>query len=333
MESIAELVSDDYKFTIAADEILVGIGSTPNVSGMNLEAVGVDYNKEDGIPTNDYLQTSNPRIYAAGDVCSEHKFPHIEDGRRGHRGQQRAALGPRQVEHVAIPWCTYTDPEIAHVGLYVKEARAKGIPVKTFTVMMHDVDRAITDGEDEGFVKIHVKEGTDKIIGATVAASHAGEMISEISLAMCAGIGLGALAKVEPSLSNPGAGNKNGRRRVPRDATVLADAPVATEAMDVALTSRGGATEFPRICRVSTQRRADWRLARGGWNGRRSCSGSGCARVGGSCGNCRHGSRGAAAAAAAAGALASAGAAAAGCGRRRFAAVASPLAGRGCGSG
>ena len=90
-EKIADLVSDDYKFTIAADEILVGIGSTPNVSGMNLEAVGVDYNKEDGIPTNDYLQTSNPRIYAAGDVCSEHKFPHIENGRRGHRRQQRAA--------------------------------------------------------------------------------------------------------------------------------------------------------------------------------------------------------------------------------------------------
>ena len=97
---------------------------------------------------------------------------------------------------MAIPWCTYTDPEIAHVGLYVKEARAKGIPVKTFTVMMHDVDRAITDGEDEGFVKIHVKEGTDKILGATVAASHAGEMISEISLAMSAGIGLSALARV-----------------------------------------------------------------------------------------------------------------------------------------
>jgi pyruvate/2-oxoglutarate dehydrogenase complex dihydrolipoamide dehydrogenase (E3) component len=97
---------------------------------------------------------------------------------------------------LAIPWCTYTDPEIAHVGLYVKEARAKGIPVKTFTVMMHDVDRAITDGEDEGFVKIHVREGSDKILGATVAASHGGEMISEISFAMSAGIGLSALACV-----------------------------------------------------------------------------------------------------------------------------------------
>jgi pyruvate/2-oxoglutarate dehydrogenase complex dihydrolipoamide dehydrogenase (E3) component len=195
-EKIAELISDDYKFTIAADEILVGIGSTPNVSGMNLEAVGVDYNKEDGIATNDYLQTTNSRIYAAGDVCSEHKFPHIETAAADIVVNNALFHGRDKLSSLAIPWCTYTDPEIAHVGLYVKEARAKGIPVKTFTVMMHDVDRAITDGEDEGFVKIHVKEGTDKIIGATVAASHAGEMISELSLAMCAGIGLGALAKV-----------------------------------------------------------------------------------------------------------------------------------------
>src|ERR1700723_3467425 len=165
-EKIADLVSDDYKFTIAADEILVGIGSTPNVSGMNLEAVGVDYNKEDGIATNDYLQTSNPRIYAAGDVCSEHKFPHIETAAADIVVNNALLHGRDKLSSLAIPWCTYTDPEIAHVGLYVKEARAKGIPVKTFTVMMHDVDRAITDGEDEGFVKIHVREGTDKKFSA-----------------------------------------------------------------------------------------------------------------------------------------------------------------------
>ena len=104
--------------------------------------------------------------------------------------------GREKLSSLEIPWCTYTDPEIAHVGLYVKEARARRIPTKTFTVMMSDVDRAVTDGEDEGFVKIHVRDGTDKILGATVAASHAGEMISEISLAMSAGLGLSALARV-----------------------------------------------------------------------------------------------------------------------------------------
>jgi pyruvate/2-oxoglutarate dehydrogenase complex dihydrolipoamide dehydrogenase (E3) component len=195
-QKIVDLVSDDHKFTLAVDEILVGIGSAPNVEGMNLEAAGVQYDKEAGILTNDYLQTSNPRIYAAGDVCSEKKFPHIEAAAADLVVHNALFWGRERLSALAIPWCTYTDPEIAHVGLYVTEARARGIPVKTFTVMMHDVDRAITDGEDQGFVKIHVKEGTDKILGATVAASHAGELISEISLAMNAKIGLSALARV-----------------------------------------------------------------------------------------------------------------------------------------
>jgi pyruvate/2-oxoglutarate dehydrogenase complex dihydrolipoamide dehydrogenase (E3) component len=104
--------------------------------------------------------------------------------------------GHERLSALTIPWCTYTDPEIAHVGLYVKEARERGIPVKTITVPMHEVDRAIVDGEEEGFVKIHVKEGTDRILGATVVARHAGEMISDISLAISAGIGVMELAEV-----------------------------------------------------------------------------------------------------------------------------------------
>jgi pyruvate/2-oxoglutarate dehydrogenase complex dihydrolipoamide dehydrogenase (E3) component len=97
---------------------------------------------------------------------------------------------------LTIPWCTYTDPEVAHVGLYVKQARERGIPVKTYTVPMHDVDRAIADGEEDGFAKIHVRDGTDAILGATVVARHAGEMINGISLAMVAGIGLRTVARV-----------------------------------------------------------------------------------------------------------------------------------------
>src|SRR6202167_1882337 len=195
-QKFVDLLSDDGRLTVPVDEILVGIGSAPNVEGMNLEAAGVQYEKDAGIPTNDYLQTTNARIYAAGDVCSGTKFPHIETAAAQLVVYNALFWGRERLSALAIPWCTYTDPEIAHVGLYVKEAREKGIPVKTFTVMMHDVDRAVTDGEDEGFVKIHVREGTDKILGATVAASHAGEMISEISMAMSAGIGLAALARV-----------------------------------------------------------------------------------------------------------------------------------------
>ena len=110
--------------------------------------------------------------------------------------QNALFMGRKRVSALTIPWCTYTDPEIAHVGLYVKQARERGIPVKTFTVPMHDVDRAIADGEEDGFVKIHVRDGTDTILGATVVARHAGEMINGISLAMVAGIGLRTVARV-----------------------------------------------------------------------------------------------------------------------------------------
>lgn len=91
---------------------------------------------------------------------------------------------------------TFTDPEIAHVGLYVREARARDLPVKIFTVPMHDVDCAVTDAEDVGFVKIHVEERGDRILGATIVGRHAGEIINEITLAMVAGVGLGTLAQV-----------------------------------------------------------------------------------------------------------------------------------------
>jgi len=178
------------------DAILIAIGRAPNVQGLNLESAGVEYDAISGIRINDFLQTSNSSIYAAGDVCLEHKFAHIE-GASAHIVIRNALFAGRQrLSALTIPWCTYTDPEIAHAGLYVREAREKNIPVKTITVPMHEVDRAMADGEEDGFVKIHVKEGTDKILGATVVARHAGEMISDISLAMAAGIGLRGLARI-----------------------------------------------------------------------------------------------------------------------------------------
>jgi pyruvate/2-oxoglutarate dehydrogenase complex dihydrolipoamide dehydrogenase (E3) component len=195
-EKIAELVSDDYKSSVTVDAILTGVGRRPNVEGLELEAAGVDYDKSDGIRVDDFLRTSNPRIYAAGDVCLEHKFTHAADASARIVVQNALFLGRKRLSALTIPWCTYTDPEIAHVGLYVREARERSIPVKTFTVPMHDVDRAITDGEERGFVKIHVKEGTDRILGATIVARHAGEIINELTLAMVAGVGLRTLARV-----------------------------------------------------------------------------------------------------------------------------------------
>jgi pyruvate/2-oxoglutarate dehydrogenase complex dihydrolipoamide dehydrogenase (E3) component len=195
-QKIADLLSDDYKLSVSVDEILTGMGRVPNVDGIGLEAAGVRYDCKTGVHVNDFLQTTNARIYAAGDVCLQHKFTHAADASARIVVRNALFLGRKRLSALTIPWCTYTDPEIAHVGLYVWEAQAKNIPVKTFTILMHDVDRAITDGEEEGFVKIHLRDGTDRILGATVVARHAGEMITGLSLAITSGIGLRALARV-----------------------------------------------------------------------------------------------------------------------------------------
>jgi pyruvate/2-oxoglutarate dehydrogenase complex dihydrolipoamide dehydrogenase (E3) component len=193
---IADLVHAGGTESVAVDTILVGVGTAPNVQGLGLEAAGVAYDQATGIPVDDFLRTSNPRIFAAGDVCSGNKFPHIENAAGRIVVANALFLGRQRLSAEAIPWCTFTDPEIAHVGMYVTEAREKNIPVKTFTVLMHEVDRAITDGEEDGFVKLHVHEGTGALLGATVVASHAGDLINEISLAMSAGLDLHALARV-----------------------------------------------------------------------------------------------------------------------------------------
>ena len=193
---IVELLNDGEVTTITVDQILTGIGRMPALQGLELEAAGVTYDAQAGIRVDDFLRTRNPRIYAAGDVCLEHRFTDSADASARIVVQNALFLGRKRLSALTVPWCTYTDPEIAHVGIYVKQARERNIPVKTFTVPMHDVDRAIADGEEEGFVKIHVREGSDTILGATIVARHAGEMINGISLAMVAGIGLRTLARV-----------------------------------------------------------------------------------------------------------------------------------------
>jgi pyruvate/2-oxoglutarate dehydrogenase complex dihydrolipoamide dehydrogenase (E3) component len=181
---------------IEADEILVGTGRVPNVEGLNLEAAGVEYDKKKGVHINKYFQTTNRHIYAAGDICFPYQFTHIAEASARIVLQNALFIKSKKHKSMIIPWCTYTDPEIAHVGMYEKEAQEMGIPVDTFVYYYKDVDRAVLDGEDQGFIKVHVKKGKDKILGATIVARHAGEMISEFTLAMTAGKGLKTLANV-----------------------------------------------------------------------------------------------------------------------------------------
>ena len=186
------------KQVIEVDEILIGAGRAPNVDGLNLEAAGVKYEggRGRGVLVNDKLQTSNPNIYAAGDICLPYQFTHLADASARIVIQNALFFGRRKLSGLTIPWCTYTDPEVAHVGLSEQAAQKQGIAYRVFAKPLREVDRAILDGEEEGFVKILVKEGKDKILGATIVARHAGEMISEVTCAMVGKVGLGGLAYV-----------------------------------------------------------------------------------------------------------------------------------------
>lgn len=176
-------------YDMVVDRLLVAVGRAPNVEGLGLEAVGVSFDKR-GVKVDDRLQTTNPRIYACGDICSPYQFTHAADFMARIVIQNALFKGRAKASALQIPWCTYTSPEIAHVGLYEKEAKDKGIEIDTFVQELGKVDRAILDGETEGFAKIHVRRGTDRIVGATVVAAHAGDLISELTLAMKGGLGL-----------------------------------------------------------------------------------------------------------------------------------------------
>ena len=195
-EKIIHVEYQGKQDAVAVDEILVGAGRVPNVDNLDLEKAGVEYDKRMGVVVNDRLQTTNHRIFAAGDICLKYKFTHTADATARIVIQNALFLGSKKASALTIPWCTYTDPEIAHVGMYEKDAEEKGIQVDTFVRSLNEVDRAVLDGEDEGFVKVHVKKGTDQILGATIVARHAGDMISEISVAMAGNMGLGTIANV-----------------------------------------------------------------------------------------------------------------------------------------
>jgi pyruvate/2-oxoglutarate dehydrogenase complex dihydrolipoamide dehydrogenase (E3) component len=179
---------------IRVDAILVAVGRTPNVDGLNLEAAGVAFSRT-GVTVDDRLQTSNRRVFAAGDVCSRFKFTHAADALARIAVRNALFFGRARASALTIPWCTYTDPELAHAGLDRRDAEARGIAIDTFTQEMATVDRALLDGDTDGFVKVHVKKGTDRIVGATIVARHAGEMISELTLAIAGGLGLKALSQ------------------------------------------------------------------------------------------------------------------------------------------
>src|SRR6266498_3908177 len=176
--------------------LLLAVGRCPMMKALSLEAAGVKYSSN-GVEVNDYLQTSQPHIYAAGDIANRLKFTHTADFTA--RIVVRNILMPFQflrqkVDWSVVPWCTYTDPEVAHVGLGEKEAKQRDSAYDLFVVPLEEVDRAVVESEDAGFAKILTRKGSDKILGATIIAPHAGDLLHEFVLAMKAGIGLGTIA-------------------------------------------------------------------------------------------------------------------------------------------
>lgn len=184
---------DTDGYEIVVDKLLIAAGRAPNVEGLKLEQVGVEYSDQ-GVKIDDHFRTTHPNIFAAGDICSPYQFTHAADFMA--RSVIRNALFKGKAKHSAlvIPWTTYTSPEVAHVGETPASAREKGWAIDTFEQPMAHVDRAILEGETEGFVRIHTKKGTDTIVGATIVARNAGDMIGEISLAITNNIGLGSIA-------------------------------------------------------------------------------------------------------------------------------------------
>jgi pyruvate/2-oxoglutarate dehydrogenase complex dihydrolipoamide dehydrogenase (E3) component len=179
---------------VDVDAVLVATGRRPTVEGIGLDRAGIEHDVHRGIRVDDRLRTTNPNVYAAGDVAGRHLFTHMADAEA--RIVIRNALFPwrRKASAVHVPWCTFTDPEVARVGHSAESAAEAGIAVDSFTWPLARVDRFVVEGEEGGFARVHLRRGSDEILGATAAGAHAGELIGLVAIAMRAGAGLGTLA-------------------------------------------------------------------------------------------------------------------------------------------
>ena len=169
---------------LAGDRLLVAAGRASNIEGLDLARGGIHAGPH-GVVVDDRLRTSNRRVYAAGDVCSRFQFTHVADASARIVIQNALFFGRRRASALTIPWCTYTDPEVAHVGLSAEDAEKRRPEVETISVPLSDVDRAVLDDEAEGFVRVHHHRG--RLLGCTIVAAHAGEIIGQASDAIARG--------------------------------------------------------------------------------------------------------------------------------------------------
>ncbi|MGI9077523.1 MAG: mercuric reductase [Gemmatimonadaceae bacterium] len=197
-ENVVQFEREGASHSASCDEILIAAGRASNVEGLGLEAAGIAYG-ERGVAVDDRLRTSNARVFAAGDIASPYQFTHMADAHARIVIANALFPGRAKAGRLIVPWTTFTSPEVAHTGATAESVAASGEGADTFTTFLHDVDRARLDGQDEGFLRVYLKRGSDRILGATLVAEHAGDMISEMTLAISSGLGLGKLgAAIHP---------------------------------------------------------------------------------------------------------------------------------------
>jgi len=189
---VVHLTRSDRAEELETDAILVASGRAPNVEDLGLDAAGVEYD-ERRVITDDRLRTSNRRIYAVGDITGIAPFTHVADAHARMVVQNALFFGRKKVTDLVIPWCSYTHPELAHVGTKWDALNTGDEQFEAMTIPLHDVDRARLDGDDEGFLRVHLREGSDQIVAATLVANHAGDIIGQLSMAMRQGLGLSAI--------------------------------------------------------------------------------------------------------------------------------------------
>lgn len=183
---------------LACDAVLVATGRRPNVEGLDLAAAGVDFDAEKGVRVDDFLRTSNRRVYASGDVCLDWKFTHAADAASRLVVQNALFLGRKRASSLVVPWCTYTDPEVARVGLSPEAAAAAGVAHSVFDMPFTGVDRAILEDATEGFLQV-VAAKNGKVLGATMVSRHAGESIGQLTMAVRKGLSMADLsATIQP---------------------------------------------------------------------------------------------------------------------------------------
>lgn len=191
-ESIALLEADGESSEVAFDKVLVAVGRKANTSGLGLEEIGLELNPNGTVTVDDYLRTRYPNIYACGDVAGPYQFTHTA----AHQAWYAAVnalfgrLKKFKVDYRVIPWVTFIDPEVAHVGLSESDAIKQSIPYEVTKYSLDDLDRAIADGVAEGFVKVLTVPGKDRILGATIVGYHGGDLLTEFVTAMKQGLGL-----------------------------------------------------------------------------------------------------------------------------------------------